>query len=187
MLDMITIRLLDHVLFAGSTRVWGPGLALVGMSIVEQRYQAVLAVLAGDPVMEVAAKVGVSRQSVHTWLRRYAEEGLAGLQDRSRRPDGCAHQAAPEVEALVCEMRRHHPKWGSRRIVFELGRHGCPGEVPSRMTVYRILIRHGLMTRLDAAGAARTMSGGNGTGRWSCGRWTSSAGSSCPTGRRPRW
>src|SRR3954471_15308825 len=112
MLDMITIRLLDHVLFAGSTRVWGPGLALVGMSIVEQRYQAVLAVLAGDPVMEVAAKVGVSRQSVHTWLRRYAEEGLAGLQDRSRRPDGCAHQAAPEVEALVCEMRRHHPKWG---------------------------------------------------------------------------
>jgi transposase InsO family protein len=116
------------------------------MSIVEQRYQAVLAVLAGDPVTEVAAKVGVSRQSLHSWLRRYAEEGLAGLQDRSRRPDGCAHQASPEVEALVCEMRRHHPKWGSRRIVFELGRHGCPGPVPSRMTVYRILIRHGLMT-----------------------------------------
>ena len=116
------------------------------MSIVEQRYQAVLAVLAGDPVTEVAEKVGVSRQSVHTWLRRYADEGLAGLQDRSRRPDGCAHQAAAEVEALVCELRRHHPKWGSRRIAFELGRHGCPGEVPSRMTVYRILIRHGLMT-----------------------------------------
>ncbi len=124
-----------------------PGLALVGMSIVEQRYQAVLAVLAGDPVTEVAAKVGVSRQSLHVWLRRYADEGLAGLQDRSRRPDGCAHQASPQVEALVCELRRHHPKWGSRRIAFELGRNGCPGDaVPSRMTVYRILIRHGLMT-----------------------------------------
>ncbi|MFI7543055.1 IS481 family transposase [Actinoplanes sp. NPDC049599] len=116
------------------------------MSIVEQRYQAVMAVLAGDPVVEIAAKVGVSRQSVHAWLRRYAEEGLAGLQDRSHRPESCAHQASPEVEALVCELRRHHPKWGSRRIAFELGRHGCPGEVPSRMTVYRILIRHGLMT-----------------------------------------
>jgi transposase InsO family protein len=115
------------------------------MSIVEQRYQAVLAVLAGDPVTEVAAKVGVSRQSLHAWLRRYADEGLAGLQDRSRRPDGCAHQASAEVEALVCELRRHHPRWGSRRIAFELGRHGCPGDVPSRMTVYRILIRHGLM------------------------------------------
>ena len=116
------------------------------MSIVEQRYQAVLAVLAGDPIVEVAEKVGVCRQSVHGWLRRYADEGLAGLQDRSHRPDGCAHQAAPEVEAVVCEMRRHHPRWGSRRIAFELGRHGCPGPVPSRMTVYRILIRHGLMT-----------------------------------------
>ena len=70
-------------------------MALVGMSIVEQRYQAVLAVLAGDPVTEVAEKIGVSRQSLHTWLRRYADEGLAGLQDRSHRPDGCAHQAAP--------------------------------------------------------------------------------------------
>lgn len=124
--------------------IWGPGLALVGMSIVERRYQAVLAVLAGDPVVDVAEKVGVSRQSVHTWLRRYAEEGLPGLQDRSRRPDSCAHQASPEVEALVCELRRHHPKWGSRRIAFELGRQGCPGPVPSRMTVYRILLRHGL-------------------------------------------
>ncbi|WP_435825979.1 IS481 family transposase [Micromonospora zamorensis] len=116
------------------------------MSIVEQRYQAVMAVLAGDPVVDVAEKVGVSRQSVHGWLRRYADEGLVGLQDRSHRPDGCAHQASPEVEALVCELRRHHPKWGSRRIAFELGRHGCPEPVPSRMTVYRILIRHGLMT-----------------------------------------
>ncbi|MET8044840.1 helix-turn-helix domain-containing protein [Micromonospora sp. NPDC005215] len=116
------------------------------MSIVEQRYQAVMAVLAGDPVVDVAEKVGVSRQSVHGWLRRYADEGLVGLQDRSHRPDGCAHQASPEVEALVCELRRHHPRWGSRRIAFELGRHGCPEPVPSRMTVYRILIRHGLMT-----------------------------------------
>jgi transposase InsO family protein len=114
------------------------------MSIVEQRYQAVMAVLAGDPVVDVAAKVGVSRQSVHTWLRRYAEEGLAGLQDRSRRPESCAHQASPEAEAMVCELRRHHPKWGSRRIAFELGRQGCPDPVPSRMTVYRILLRNGL-------------------------------------------
>jgi transposase len=145
MLDMITIRLLDHVLLRRH-KIWEPGLALVGMSIVEQRYQAVLAVLAGDPVVEVAAKVGVSRQRVHAWLRRYAEEGLPGLQDRSHRPDACSHQASPEIEAMVCEMRRHHPKWGSRRIAFELGRHGCPADVvPSRMTVYRILIRHGLM------------------------------------------
>jgi transposase len=45
-------------------------LALEQMSVVEQRYRAVLAVRAGDRVSEVAAQIGVSRQSVHTWLGR---------------------------------------------------------------------------------------------------------------------
>jgi transposase InsO family protein len=116
------------------------------MSKVEQRYRAVLAVLAGDRVSEVAHRLGVSRQSVHSWLSRYAESGLAGLEDRSRRPESCSHQAPPEVEAAVCELRRAHPRWGARRIEFELGRNGCPGRVPTRMTVYRILARHRLIT-----------------------------------------
>ncbi|WP_203925039.1 IS481 family transposase, partial [Rugosimonospora africana] len=115
------------------------------MSKVEQRYRAVLAVQAGDRVNEVAHRLGVSRQSVHTWLNRYADQGLAGLEDRSHRPESCTHQATAEVEAAVCEMRRAHPRWGTRRIEFELGRNGCPGRVPTRMTVYRILVRHGLI------------------------------------------
>jgi transposase len=45
-------------------------LVLVQMSVVEQRYRAVLAVLAGDRVSEVAARCGVSRQSLHAWLAR---------------------------------------------------------------------------------------------------------------------
>ena len=120
-------------------------MALVDMSKVEQRYRAVLAVQSGELVGEVAARFDVSRQSIHAWLVRYGETGLAGLTDRSHRPDGCPHQASPEVEAAVCELRRAHPRWGPLRIEFELGRDGCPGPVPSRMTVYRILIRHGLI------------------------------------------
>jgi transposase InsO family protein len=45
----------------------------------------------------------------------------------------------------VGELRRTHPRWGPRRIAHELGRLGCPGRVPSRMRVYRILVRHGLL------------------------------------------
>ena len=117
---------------------------LVELSVVEQRYRAVLAVLAGESVTTVAAQVGVSRQSVHTWLARYRDDGLGGLMDRSHRPVSCPHQSPPEVEAVVCEMRREHPRWGPRRLVFELGRSGV-GPVPSRATVYRILVRHGLV------------------------------------------
>jgi transposase InsO family protein len=39
-------------------------------------------------------------------------------------------------------LRRDHPRWGKRRIEFELGRQGCPGPVPSESTIYRVLVRH---------------------------------------------
>ncbi|WTI71651.1 helix-turn-helix domain-containing protein [Streptomyces sp. NBC_00728] len=59
-----------------------PGLAPVLLSDVEQRYRAVLA---GATVTEVAASLGVSRQTVSGWKSRHAASRLAGLADRSRR------------------------------------------------------------------------------------------------------
>ncbi len=41
-------------------------MALVDMTVVEQRYRAVLAVQRGETKTDVAAQFGVSRQSVHT-------------------------------------------------------------------------------------------------------------------------
>ena len=119
-------------------------MALVELSVVEQRYRAVLDAVAGVPVTEVADRYGVSRQSVHAWVRRYEQGGLAGLMDRSRRPESCPHQASAEVETAVCELRREHPKWGPVRLVHELGRAGVT-PVPSRMGVCRVLVRHGLI------------------------------------------
>jgi transposase InsO family protein len=121
-------------------------LALVELSVVEQRYRAVMALLDGARVSEVAAEVGVSRQSLHSWLARYRAAGLAGLADRSSRPRSSPNQAAPELEARVCELRRDHPRWGAQRIVHELMRGPrVPEPLPSRATVHRILVRHGLV------------------------------------------
>src|SRR3954470_15466563 len=105
-----------------------------------------MAVLDGASVSEVAAEVGVSRQSVHAWLRRYRAAGLAGLVDRSHRTVSCPHRASAELEAVVCELRRAHPRWGALRILHELMRAPATVEpLPSRSTVNRILIRHGLV------------------------------------------
>jgi transposase len=109
-------------------------LALVDMSVAEQRYRAVLAVQAGETAVAVAAQFGVSRQSVQNWLRRYRDDGLAGLIDQPKRPDTSPGQTSVEVEALICEMRREHPRWGARRIAHELAATGVAA-VPSRTTV----------------------------------------------------
>lgn len=113
--------------------------------MTEQRYRAVLEVRAGLAVTEVADRFGVSRQAVHRWLRWYAAEGLDGLRDRSHRPQGHPAQISAQVESAVCELRRGHPRWGQRRLHYELGRRGCPGPVPSLSTIYRVLVRHGLI------------------------------------------
>jgi transposase InsO family protein len=118
---------------------------LVELSVMEQRYQAVLAVVQdGWRVIEVARRLGVSRQSVHTWIARYEQGGLASLADRSHRPASCPHQIPPEVEATICELRRQHPGWGPRRIEHQLAKAGAD-TAPSRSSIYRCLRRHGLI------------------------------------------
>ena len=49
------------------------------LSVAEQRYQAVLAVISdGATVTEVAARFGVARKTVHAWLAKYEAGGIDG-------------------------------------------------------------------------------------------------------------
>ena len=118
---------------------------LVELGLVEQRYKAVLEVLEGADVIDVARRYGVVRQTVHTWLRNYASRGLGGLVDGSSKPLSCPHQMSPEVEARIVELRREHPGWGPRTIGHRLGREGVD-PLPGRSSIHRCLVRHGLIT-----------------------------------------
>ena len=117
---------------------------LVELKLVEQRYRAVIDVLDGMTVTDVARRNGVSRQTVHTWLRRYANGGMAALADKSSKPESCPHQMAPLIEARVVELRRAHPRWGPRTIRTHLAKEGFT-PVPGRSSIYRTLVRHHLL------------------------------------------
>jgi transposase InsO family protein len=113
------------------------------MSVVEQRYEAVRAVIAdGETVTSVAARFGVARKTVHVWLARYEAGGLEDLADRSHRPRSCPHQMPPGVEVALVELRLAHPSWGPRRLSFELGKRGV---VVSESAAYRALVRLSLV------------------------------------------
>lgn len=64
-----------------------------------------------DPALRdqlvTATVLGVSRQSVQNWLRRYREDGLAGLVDQPKRPDSSPGQISAEVETLICPTMAH--------------------------------------------------------------------------------
>jgi transposase InsO family protein len=117
---------------------------LVELKLVEQRYRAVIDVLDGMSVTDVARRNGVSRQSVHTWLRRYANGGMAALADKSSKPESCPHQMSAVIEARVVELRRAHPRWGPRSIRTQLAKDGF-SPPPGRSSIYRTLVRHHLL------------------------------------------
>jgi transposase InsO family protein len=119
-------------------------MALVELSVMEQRYHAVIEVLSGAKVTDVADRYGVSRQSVHTWVRRYREGGLGALADRSHRVKAHPMQIPAAVETVICELRRAHPRWGPRTLLWELSQRGIT-PLPSRASIYRALVRNGLI------------------------------------------
>jgi transposase InsO family protein len=115
------------------------------LSVGEQRYKAVMAVLSdGRTVTEVARDWEVSRQTIHAWLARYEREGMEGMGNRSHRPTSCPHQMPALVEVQVLELRRHKPFWGPRRLVIELAKKRV-NAVPSASAIYRSLLRAGLI------------------------------------------
>jgi transposase InsO family protein len=83
----------------------------------------------------IAAAMGVSRKCVRTWIKRFQDEGEAGLVDRSSRPHTTSRRTPAEVEDRIVELRRQQRR-GPAVIAAELG-------VPAR-TVSRVLARRGL-------------------------------------------
>ena len=78
-------------------------------------------VLDGWSISDAAAAAGVSQRTACKWLRRFREEGEAGLADRSSAPRRMPTRTAPErVEAILAlrELRftaaRSPKRWGWR-------------------------------------------------------------------------
>ena len=103
------------------------------------RLELVGEVEAGYSQAEVARRFRVSRATVAKWVRRYREEGAAGLEDRASAPRSNPRRTAPELESRICAVRRGSG-FGPHRIAWALGL--------ARSTVYAVLRRFGL-NRLD--------------------------------------
>jgi len=80
----------------------------------------------------IAAAMGCSRRCVSKWIRRWQDEGDAGLVDRSSRPHRSPSRTAPEVEVQIVRLRTQQ----------RLGRDRIAARVPvSPRTVSRVLAR----------------------------------------------
>jgi transposase-like protein len=59
----------------------------------------------GWTVTAAAESMNISRQCAHKWWRRYRDEGLAGLEDRSSRPHRSPNRTPARMERRIVALR----------------------------------------------------------------------------------
>ena len=102
-----------------------------------------LASVEGANVRSLCRRFGISPTSGYKWLERWRVHGMAGLPERSRRPQNSPLRSAAATEIAVLSVRAEHPAWGGRKIARRLKDLGHEA-TPAPSTVTAILRRHGV-------------------------------------------
>ncbi len=117
-----------------------------GSSVLEQRKAFLAASESGaESLAELCRQYGISRQTGYKWLKRFGEEGDAGLQERSRAPRQQSQQMLEEVAEEILQLRRGHLRWGPRKLKAYLERKAPQIEWPAASSIGALLKREGLV------------------------------------------
>ena len=120
------------------------------MDVREQRVSFVVTARRGEkPFSALCEEFRISRPTGYLWVSRYGQDGLAGIAERSRRPQLSPERTPPELEAAVIALRRRYPDWGARKLRVLLSRQGIE---LTHSTVHRVLLRNGLIHPCDGHG-----------------------------------
>jgi transposase InsO family protein len=111
-----------------------------------EKTRFVLAVEAEEsPFAELCEAFGIARETGYRWWRRYRDDGLGGLAERSRRPKRTPSATVPEVVELLLQARQRKPTRGAAKLLNRLRKKHPELAWPSDTTGHRILKRHGLV------------------------------------------
>jgi putative transposase len=68
-------------------------------------------------VSALCAIKGVSRTCGHRWIKRWKDEGIAGLQERSRAPHEHPNRTDPKWIEILLRLKHEHPSLGPAKLV----------------------------------------------------------------------
>ena len=96
-------------------------------------------------ITEIAERFGISRRTAHKWINRYKQYGQEGYQELSRRPHTCPWRTDQALVNELVKLRKAHPRWGPRKLLYLMQRRDAKRRLPSIATAARILAREGLV------------------------------------------
>lgn len=115
-------------------------------SRMQQRMEFIRACLdRGQRIVEICEQFGISEKTGHKILRRFREEGEAGLADRSHAPHRIPHRMATEVAERLVALRKKYPKYGPEKLRDWLVQHEPGTRWPAVSSIGSLLKREGLV------------------------------------------
>jgi transposase-like protein len=98
-------------------------------------------------VTALSADLGIAPKTFYKWADRYRAEGLAGLEERPRRPLSSPQRIGLEVEDRIVSLRKDLADLGLDHGPSTIGVHlARDGVVVSDATIWRVLVRRGFVT-----------------------------------------
>src|SRR4051812_19557842 len=86
---------------------------------MQERQKLAYRVLAeGVSVAAAAREAGVSRPTAYLWLERAERDGIANVEELSRRPHGSPQRTSSMSEARcqVLALKKARPSWGAKKL-----------------------------------------------------------------------
>lgn len=112
-----------------------------GTSAMEQRYAAVIEAISGNyPKIEIADRYNISRQVLDKWIKRFTDEGINGLCDRSSKPLSSPHETDQEIVDYILQINEKY-RWLAKKIFTNIKLKKPEFDCPSISTIHRILER----------------------------------------------
>ena len=110
---------------------------------MEQRTEFALKAMGTVNFAELCREYGISTKTGYKWKERLLEFGLAGMNEKSRRPSKHPKELSEAVVCQIVRLKQAHLFWGPRKIRI-LYQRQYGGKLPSVSSFKRVLARAGL-------------------------------------------
>jgi putative transposase len=93
---------------------------------------------------ELCRLFGITRPTGDRWIRRFLEEGVAGLEDRSSAAHQHPNELVAQHERWILQLRDKHPTWGPKKLVAAIEAREGLAHLCAPSTAGELLRRQGL-------------------------------------------
>lgn len=90
-------------------------------------------------------RFNISCKTGYKYIKRFNNEGIDGLKERSRAPHNQANRMSLETEKAILELKTHYPTWGAKKILNRLRQDNQNVSWPARSTIETLLKKNHLV------------------------------------------